>query len=289
MAIDYVITQSRESKTFLREAWSSWSVNATAISNALTCGPAAERVQSERQPIWANTTATRSACPAAARHGRIRSSCFDGTLRSSLADRSIQKTRNYSSRRYSGPCHSVSCTGIIRLRQSRLLRQAANDPSAPDPLSSIRRNASKGRPLRSMAAMPIPRPISLKAAPPDFDHTDRDWALRQIFHKCYRRYRDCCSDFGPSYRKVEYAADFCLIAKRALGAGSLQHRIFHYHFLRGADWRISTTTLDITRAQFFIEVYRIEQKLGAAFLAIKPYPLFPPDQYLAGRSARTAA
>jgi hypothetical protein len=38
------------------------------------------------------------------------------------------------------------------------------------------------------------------------------------------------------------------------------------------------------RGNFFHSVYRIEQKLGRMFRELKPYPLFPLDDYFHGPS-----
>jgi hypothetical protein len=123
--------------------------------------------------------------------------------------------------------------------------------------------------------------------------------LRAIFRACYRRFRECLVkekhlghvsydrfDAGPGTRPVwgrrdeEYVADFCLVGKRALDG--FQERIFTYHYLLGADWRLCCRRLNIDRGQFFHEVYRIQQKLGRTFRELEPYSLFPLDEYFGG-------
>jgi len=122
--------------------------------------------------------------------------------------------------------------------------------------------------------------------------------LRAIFRACFERFRQCASrekymskvtlDFTPgSARKgswgrkdEEYAADFCLVSKRALN--ELEYRIFKYHFLLGADWRLCCRRLRMDRGNFFHAVYRIEQKLGRVFRELEPYSLFPVDDYFHG-------
>lgn len=80
-----------------------------------------------------------------------------------------------------------------------------------------------------------------------------------------------------SRKREEFAADFCLVSKRVLNAE--EHRIFRYHFLLGADWRLCCDRLRMDRGTFFHEVYRIEQKLGHAYSELEPYSLFPLEHY----------
>ena len=80
----------------------------------------------------------------------------------------------------------------------------------------------------------------------------------------------------------EYIADFCLIARRTLD--EFEHRLFRYHFLLRADWKLCTRKLGIDRGNFFHAVYRIEQKLGRVFRELEPYSLFPLDEYFNGPS-----
>lgn len=80
----------------------------------------------------------------------------------------------------------------------------------------------------------------------------------------------------------EFIADFEIIARRALD--NEEHRLFRYHFLLGANWKLCARKLDIDRGNFFHAVYRIEQKLGRAFRETEPYPLFPLDEYFNGPS-----
>jgi len=61
----------------------------------------------------------------------------------------------------------------------------------------------------------------------------------------------------------EYIADFCLVARRTLS--EFEYRLFRYHFLLGADWKLCARKLRIDRGNFFHAVYRIEQKLGRSF------------------------
>jgi hypothetical protein len=80
----------------------------------------------------------------------------------------------------------------------------------------------------------------------------------------------------------EYIADFTLVARRTLTEE--EHRLFRYHFLLGADWKLCSRKLGMDRGNFFHAVYRIEQKLGRVFRELEPYPLFPLDDYFHGPS-----
>jgi hypothetical protein len=124
--------------------------------------------------------------------------------------------------------------------------------------------------------------------------------LRSIFRICYDRFLRCTEQekyvsrvslevhqgrSRPSTwgrKDEEYIADFCLVSRRALN--QMEHDIFRYHFLLGADWKLCARKLNIDRGTFFHLVYRIEQKLGRIFRELQPYPLFPLDEYFHGPS-----
>ncbi len=122
--------------------------------------------------------------------------------------------------------------------------------------------------------------------------------FRAIFRACYTHFRDCAAkekyvsrvtlEANPGGRRKsvwglkneEFVADFCLVSERALSR--YEHRIFRYHYLLGADWKLCTRKLNIDRGTFFHEIYRIEQKLGRIFRELEPYALFPVDEYMNG-------
>lgn len=124
--------------------------------------------------------------------------------------------------------------------------------------------------------------------------------LRTIFRICYKRFQKCVTQerylskislephagrFRPmswGRKDEEFIADFCLLARRTLN--DAEHRLFRYHFLLGADWRLCARKLGVDRGNFFHAVYRIEQKLGRVFREVEPYPLFPLDDYFHGPS-----
>lgn len=126
--------------------------------------------------------------------------------------------------------------------------------------------------------------------------------LRKIFRACLGRFYFCASN-EPYRSKVtlmpcqghdvnctwtrtseDYMADFYLVAKRFLEEA--EFRIFRFHFLLGANWKVCCRRLKIDRGTFFHAVYRIEQKLGRAYREIRPYSIFPTDEYFGGTIKR---
>jgi len=77
----------------------------------------------------------------------------------------------------------------------------------------------------------------------------------------------------------EYVADFCLVSKRILD--EFEYKLFRFHFLLGADWKLCCRQLKLDKGVFFHAIYRIQQKLGRAFRELEPYALFPLDEYFA--------
>lgn len=122
--------------------------------------------------------------------------------------------------------------------------------------------------------------------------------FRAVFRACFNRFRECVAkgeatstvtleacrgrDGRRTYsrKREEYMADFCLVSKRLLD--EQEHRVFRFHFLLGADWKLCCRQLKMDRGSFFHMVYRIEQKLGRGFAEIQPYPLYPVSEYFGG-------
>ena len=122
--------------------------------------------------------------------------------------------------------------------------------------------------------------------------------LRAIFRICYDRFirsvqqekylskvtlepdrgRTRPSTWGR--KDEEYIADFTLVARRTLD--EFDYRLFRFHFLLGADWKLCARRLGMDRGNFYHAVYRIEQKLGRAYREVRPYSLFPTDEYFGG-------
>ena len=120
--------------------------------------------------------------------------------------------------------------------------------------------------------------------------------FRAIFRACYARFRECterarhmshvnleiCARgkdrrFTFSRKTEDYLADFCLVSRRALD--DFDYRLFRFHFLLGADWKLCCRRMNIDRGTFFHSVYRIENILGRTFRELEPYALYPLDEY----------
>lgn len=128
--------------------------------------------------------------------------------------------------------------------------------------------------------------------------------FRAVFRTCFNRFREfaiegahtgsvslefCRGRDGQrtySRKREEYLADFCLVSRRVLD--DFEHRLFRFHFVLGADWKLCCRQLKIDRGTFFHTVYRIEQRLGRAFAELEPYALFPLSEYFGGMIRKEA-
>jgi hypothetical protein len=122
--------------------------------------------------------------------------------------------------------------------------------------------------------------------------------FRAIFRACFARFRQCASkekyisrvslEANPGRQRKavwglkdeEYIADFCLVSRRFLSEH--EYKVFKFHYLLGADWKLCCRRLKMDRGAFFHDIYRIEQKLGRTFRELEPHALFPVDQYFNG-------
>jgi hypothetical protein len=122
--------------------------------------------------------------------------------------------------------------------------------------------------------------------------------LRAVFRACYARFRHCASkekhmsqaslevisgkDSVRTWgrKDEEYMADFCQVSRKALD--EFEYKVFKFHFLLGADWRLCTRKLNMDRGNYFHAVYRVEQKLGKVFRELQPYGLYPLSEYFNG-------
>lgn len=118
---------------------------------------------------------------------------------------------------------------------------------------------------------------------------------REVFRLCYQRYLVCEFSYKPLTRldyswvqgrarvkiygrkPAEYCADFCLIARRELSG--LDWRVFQLRFLEQLDWQSCARILKIERGMFFQRAYAVKEVLGRVFRELKPYALFPLDEY----------
>ena len=125
-------------------------------------------------------------------------------------------------------------------------------------------------------------------------------ALRGVFRACYERFRECAgrerrisqvsykeTPIGKSHRgtwsrkEEEYIADFEMVSRRHLD--EWHYKIFRYHFLLGADYRLCCRKMAVPKGYFLHAIYRIEERLGKVFYQLKPYALYPPHDYFVFR------
>ncbi len=93
-------------------------------------------------------------------------------------------------------------------------------------------------------------------------------ASRAIFRACYKRFRDCVmrgkyrsqvsferasggrtNRVTWSRKEEEYMADFTLVSRRVLDVW--HYRLFRFHFLLGADWKLCSRKFGVSRGNFF--------------------------------------
>jgi hypothetical protein len=123
--------------------------------------------------------------------------------------------------------------------------------------------------------------------------------FRAIFRACYRKFRTLAQqekhisrvrleklidgkDSKQSWamKDQEYMADFMIVTRRSLSAD--EYRLFSFHYLLGADWKLCCKRLNMERGDFFHELYRLQQRLGRVYRELEPYALFPLDEYFGG-------
>lgn len=75
-------------------------------------------------------------------------------------------------------------------------------------------------------------------------------------------------------------ADFCLVSQRTLD--DFGYKLLRFHYMLGGDWKLCCQHFKIDRGTYFHSLYRIENRLGRIFAEVKPYPLYPIDEYFGG-------
>jgi hypothetical protein len=118
---------------------------------------------------------------------------------------------------------------------------------------------------------------------------------RGVFRSVLNKFRECAAGAhhlrprsieaisGPrgktpqGSKYSEFLADVELVAKRTLSPDDWD--VFRSHHLQGADWKLCCQRLRMSRGNIFHAFYRIEERLGQVFRELKPYPLYPLDEY----------
>lgn len=137
--------------------------------------------------------------------------------------------------------------------------------------------------------------LGLRTSEKDSSTKPCNCVFRNIFRACYARFRECAGkekfmshvSFDAlegatpvrawGRKDEEYVADFSLLSRRSLDED--EYRIFKFHFLLGADWKLCCRRLNLDRGAFFHAVYRIQNKLGRVFAETEPYALYPLQDY----------
>lgn len=79
---------------------------------------------------------------------------------------------------------------------------------------------------------------------------------------------------------IEYMSDFVTVCERAL-TDPLEQKLFKFHFLLGADYKLYCRRFGLGKDQFFSIVKRIQDRVGHALWSTEPYSLFPVAGYFA--------
>ena len=127
-------------------------------------------------------------------------------------------------------------------------------------------------------------------------HPVCDCVWRAIFCRALSSYRRLDSSLHPvrrvtkrgvaySFPAQEYRADFELICLKLFTKNSMRWHVVRLHFLNQVPCKPCIAALESTlkrrvdRGEFFHEVYRAEAKCGRALFQVRPYPLYPIDEY----------
>ena len=142
------------------------------------------------------------------------------------------------------------------------------------------------------------RGLGLRKTPVKEESRPCGCVFRAIFRACFVRYKTCVERAGVTSnltldhsegptghrlwgrRNEEYIADFELVCRRSLNHDEFE--VFQWHFLQGADWKVCIEKIGIDKGMFFHRVYLLQEKLGRVFRELKPYALFPLDEYFSG-------
>jgi hypothetical protein len=128
--------------------------------------------------------------------------------------------------------------------------------------------------------------------------------LRKIFKLCFARFRSILYNeaqpgrlslsttsfrstgrsLNYGFPKQEFCADFYLITKRSLTRE--EFLVFDWHYLHGHDWKLCTEKIGIEKGSFFHLVYVLQEKLGRIYAELRPFALYPIDEYFQGHVAK---
>jgi hypothetical protein len=130
--------------------------------------------------------------------------------------------------------------------------------------------------------------------------------LRAVFRRCYHWWysgKTMCmrtnwrmrgprqgSRLGWSVPGIEFSVDFERVAWLALRKRrpSYPHiaELFRLHYLEGWDWRQCCLRLRMSKGDFFHAAYIAEEAVGRACRELRPYSLYPVEDYMYPRRER---
>lgn len=120
---------------------------------------------------------------------------------------------------------------------------------------------------------------------------------RAVFRECTERYQSI--QFEPRMSKVrydfargnqrvlfsrpneEYCADFLLLARRVLP--ETEHMLFRLRYLANAPWQVVAEKLGYNAGRYWHEMYRMQARFGQALRDVRPFPLYPVQEYFGSR------
>src|ERR1017187_5102618 len=102
---------------------------------------------------------------------------------------------------------------------------------------------------------------------------------RNVFRVVMGKFRECSTGgYMHGRKRAEFQADVFLVAKRTL-TDPTEWDIFRFFHLLGADWKLCGRRLGMDKGAVFHVVYRVEERLGRVFAELRPFSLYPLDEY----------
>ena len=100
---------------------------------------------------------------------------------------------------------------------------------------------------------------------------------QEIFRRCLEYWQRCAVSSLVDLRRLEWRADFELLARRHLN--HTHHRLFRWHYLLGADARLCAGRLGMSSVEFSLAAARVGDILGHLCANERPYAVYPIGSY----------
>jgi hypothetical protein len=184
-------------------------------------------------------------------------------------------------------------------RPTRQIARELDPGDLPSYWSPLALSAPSCRHCRGLGEVPVRRRFRVCAC-----------VLRRVFRACLTSYGHCQASMGSagavqyerlghaqgrcaivaSFKRAEYAADFILLARRALADRPIDLAVFEAYHIEARGWKDAAPLVNgklhpprpLNRGSFFHTVYRVESILGKAIVNARPYSIFPPADYFSG-------